>query len=401
MFQIFKTRPFFFGAFMLIFLMIPYAAQNFVAVLFLAILGLYHQSDLNILREMKDSFVLKSLFLFLLWTGITFFFSVDPQQTFSLFTKLLFLFAAGCILLLNVLKLSDQQRHLFFKILLAGSLLTLTLYAVDLFFSGPIFHLIKGNDFSWGKFSRGSVFLLLLSFPLTYYLFQIKKLYAVFYFLFLSVVMFFLPMDSLAISLIMGLLAFLFILVFKKKGALILGGGIILFMLLVPFIAFHLPGKDVLQHVPSSWEHRIQIWHYTAEKIQKHPVLGYGLDAARYFSQQHETVVLSHQNPSGGAWFVQALSLHPHNGALQIWLEVGGIGMGLFILFLGFLFYEISKIKDTKIQAVIIASLTSYLVFFLVSFGVWQNWFITTAWLITAIYFSFFKEKLWNRETNK
>ena len=62
-----------------------------------------------------------------------------------------------------------------------------------------------------------------------------------------------------------------------------------------------------------SWSDRLRIWGFVAEQWAKHPLRGAGLDASRTFPD--------------------VVPLHPHNGTLQLWFELGLPGAALGTLF--------------------------------------------------------------------
>src|SRR5690606_37703612 len=67
-----------------------------------------------------------------------------------------------------------------------------------------------------------------------------------------------------------------------------------------------------------SLRHRVFIWNFVAESIADKPLAGWGLDASRDLGTP-ETVRFDETHV--------ALPLHPHNVPLQVWLELGGIGL--------------------------------------------------------------------------
>ena len=81
------------------------------------------------------------------------------------------------------------------------------------------------------------------------------------------------------------------------------------------------------------------------------------------------------------------LPLHPHNIPLHIWLELGLVGI---ILYLGIIF-GIGRIiwtwRGPPVWAAALgASTISYLAVSSLSFGAWQNWWLATAWLTAGIF---------------
>jgi O-antigen ligase len=108
----------------------------------------------------------------------------------------------------------------------------------------------------------------------------------------------------------------------------------------------------------ASWGARIDIWRFTAHLIEQRPFLGWGLDASRAFPG--------------------AIPLHPHDAALQLWLELGAVGAGLVVTYFAWLLARIEQLRarDPALAAAQLASLSAYLVIGALSFGVWQEWWL-------------------------
>jgi len=140
----------------------------------------------------------------------------------------------------------------------------------------------------------------------------------------------------------------------------------IVFAPLVGLISQNLP-KDWVAQLPLSWEHRVAMWDFTANKIWEAPFFGHGFDAVRTFD---DTMVL------GRAENWRIVSLHPHNAGLHIWVETGLVGV---ILSCG----AIWLIGKTLLQRV--ANSTAFAmgatgfivaaaIISSVTYGVWQDW---------------------------
>ena len=107
-----------------------------------------------------------------------------------------------------------------------------------------------------------------------------------------------------------------------------------------------------------SWHVRLDIWRFASRLIAHRPVLGYGLDASRAFEPR--------------------IPMHPHDAALQLWLELGAPGALLAALFFGWLFYKVARVakQDPVWAAVACATGSVYLLIGAISFGVWQEWWL-------------------------
>ena len=112
------------------------------------------------------------------------------------------------------------------------------------------------------------------------------------------------------------------------------------------------------EHVPNSWDARLNIWAFTANQIQAHAIRGWGIDASRTFGP--------------------AIPLHTHNAQLQLWLELGAIGAALAGVFFCWLAYGVVRISQRSRgeAAAAAGALVSYLVIGALSFGVWQEWWL-------------------------
>jgi O-antigen ligase len=117
---------------------------------------------------------------------------------------------------------------------------------------------------------------------------------------------------------------------------------------------------------PPSWDHRLNIWAFTANQIVQHALRGWGIDASRTFGP--------------------AIPLHTHNAALQLWLELGSLGAALAAAFFAWILYRVVAWtgEDRRDGAMAAGALVSYLVIGGLSFGVWQEWWLALG-ALTAI----------------
>jgi len=118
----------------------------------------------------------------------------------------------------------------------------------------------------------------------------------------------------------------------------------------------------------ASWGARLDIWRFTAGLIEQRPFLGWGLDASRSFPG--------------------LIPLHPHDAALQIWLELGAVGAGLAATFFAWMFVriELVRLRDSPLAAAAAGSLCGYLVIGALSFGVWQEWWLALGALTLVVF---------------
>jgi O-antigen ligase len=120
----------------------------------------------------------------------------------------------------------------------------------------------------------------------------------------------------------------------------------------------------------SAW-HRLMIWSFAGDRIAERPLTGWGLDGARAIPGADEPVF------EGRVW----LPLHPHNAAIQLWLELGVPGAVLFGLIVAWLWLGLAAAPWPRLfTATAGASLMIAFVAAMGTYGVWQEWWIATLW---------------------
>ena len=156
-------------------------------------------------------------------------------------------------------------------------------------------------------------------------------------------------------------------------------GGALLLMpaVLGPVLARGVPAGGL----PPSAAHRLLIWDFATARIAERPLLGWGMEASRAVPGHRDAPPPGALDRFGlggvgpDAWLrrAQLLPLHPHNGALQLWLELGLVGAALGAALVGLLALACRR---SARPAVATAMLGSAAVTALLSFGIWQEWWV-------------------------
>jgi exopolysaccharide production protein ExoQ len=140
--------------------------------------------------------------------------------------------------------------------------------------------------------------------------------------------------------------------------------------------------------------HRLYIWDFAAERIADKPVLGWGLDASRRMPGGDEKVVIYRCDAEGKPTGLRprvdgtVLPLHPHNAILQVWLELGGIGALIGFVTVGVLLFRAFSApawRSRMAQAGFTAAWFGGMSVGLVSFGVWQEWFLSALFVAAGV----------------
>lgn len=174
------------------------------------------------------------------------------------------------------------------------------------------------------------------------------------------------PVLALAVSLV----AFLIARAAPERGPKALAFAAWSFVLLFPAVVRTLDLGGVLDavkpHLGASWAARLDIWSFAAERIFERPFTGWGLDASRTFGE--------------------AIPLHPHDFALQIWLELGLVG-ALIAATLWWAVFRLTRkggAGDGASVGALAGAASAYFVISALSFGVWQEWWLALGVLTAA-----------------
>ncbi|CAN7361078.1 O-antigen ligase family protein [Phenylobacterium sp. LjRoot219] len=119
------------------------------------------------------------------------------------------------------------------------------------------------------------------------------------------------------------------------------------------------------QGVQLSWSARMSYWSHTVDWILQHPLKGWGLDASRAMGP--------------------GITLHPHNGALQVWLELGFVGAVAAAAFWGLSLVRLSREKPDLAMSGAAGSAVVYLLFAWINYGLWQQWWLALGALIAVV----------------
>lgn len=140
--------------------------------------------------------------------------------------------------------------------------------------------------------------------------------------------------------------------------------------------------------------HRMEIWGHAAERIERRPLLGHGIDASRVLPKENET---SRFNPLQET----VMPLHPHNLYLQVWLELGAVGAAIGALLTAGLAFATRRLRGMD-AALTLGLLGGGLAMASEAYGIWQAWWMSgmaVAGLLTWFQLNGGQETRQNQET--
>ncbi|RAU21807.1 hypothetical protein CU669_10900 [Paramagnetospirillum kuznetsovii] len=202
--------------------------------------------------------------------------------------------------------------------------------------------------------------------------------------------------DSLAgrLALAFGGAMFLLVRISPRIWLRVLKAAVVVCVLILPGVISRAPQPpetfDSMPWLPLSAHHRLLIWHFAADRIAEHRMLGWGMDASRSIPGGDETVNLIDYYPvTHGTRRVingNLMPLHPHNAILQCWLELGLGGALILAAFLWTMVGNVEKsaARDPLSAAGIAGCIVAALVVSAVSYGAWQSWWVSTLWVVAT-----------------
>ncbi len=162
------------------------------------------------------------------------------------------------------------------------------------------------------------------------------------------------------------------------------------FMITAPFLTPQPTSNTVFAEemgfLPGSAQHRLYIWEFTAKKALERPFRGWGLDSSRSIPGGHEKPPVGHNY----------IPLHPHNGALQIWLELGVPGAIMGAIFCALLILKLlnrPNVNNNYIYGALVGSVVSFTVVALTAYSLWQSWWFATGWMVAGALLVFSNQK--------
>lgn len=331
-------------------------------------------------------FVLLSLGSFLAWCLLSSAWSPQPLTSLFAATKLTLICSAGVIYVSSLCAQPFLVRSATFRGLCACLILIACLLLFEFFSGAAIGILIKGTDASNLNFlARAIAILTILTFPVSALLtLRLSARWGLMVMpLIAALIVAPLPMFAGFAAICGGGTIVLFVWVFEKKAIKIASFLFCIFMVASPWVftnvITHASFGERIVELPASWQHRLGIWSFVGKRALDRPMLGHGFDSSRIIGRESGNVPIF---VPGQQLKDHQLPLHPHNFALQVWLELGAIGVMLFaVVLLMIANIILSNYRNRFATFGSMGLLSTVFTIMMVSFGAWQSWWMAAIWL--------------------
>lgn len=307
--------------------------------------------------------------------------SYAPDLTLAKLPRTATTCVLGILFIGVVIGCDEQQRRRISAYLAAGAGAAIALIVIERLTGGMILPISVADidlNYFLNQFNRPLSILSILIWPVAIWAAQIKLRYGIVVVIATFLLMLTFNTGSAIMAVATGAVAFVMVYSVPRASAILIGTVFVASILLAPTIERAIPSPKSLftsMEFSRSAYHRLLVWEFTADKIEERPLLGWGFNASRII-------------PGGTAkldTFENALPLHPHNAALQLRLELGILGA---IFAAGLLALAViaayRKTRGRLEQAGAVAAVTAGFTIAMLSFGIWQSWWVSALFLITA-----------------
>ncbi len=321
----------------------------------------------------------------LIWSKISLIWSLNPGSGVRKLLDLALI--GGSLLAVCALaeRVSAEQRRRLAVALAGGIAVGLVLLAIETLFDYPLYRAVMGNsdprlvDLLESKRSVDA--LPLLVWPACFGLAVLgRPLAGVALAVLFTIASFRLTASSATLGMLVSLVVFAasFVSVGLVRKSLAVAT-VLAFMLIIPVaIVAYDKGGTTSHWLKHSAQHRVEIWHFAAEKTLERPLFGYGFNASRYVPNGD---AVSQFLPPGQS----LIPLHPHDGFLQIWLELGAVGAVIAAALLLTGLRTVGKWPPATARFALAGYAAGIIVAGL-AFGIWQTWWMATLAFSAAAY---------------
>jgi exopolysaccharide production protein ExoQ len=325
------------------------------------------------------------LVIALFWSAASTLWAIVMRDALDTWTSVTLLFAAIVVSVGAARQLNSEERQTVGKWAVWGLWAALALLAMELFLDMPLARIFRGYPGGLPYrpqtiFNASLGMIAIMLWPSVVWLWrQQSKITAGLTILAAFIVIFQGEGDSAKLAVTVTSTLFVLALVAGRNGITVLAALIAVGVLIAPVLPLKVISQAQIEtNFPSlkhSALHRIKIWEFTATNIADKPFTGWGLDSSRNIPGGNNTI-------KGSKILAETyMPLHPHNGVLQVWLELGAPGAAIFaalVLVCLFGLRDFTRINRAAAAAALVGALTIVCL----SFGIWQNWWIAVLGLM-------------------
>ena len=358
-----------------------YASKGMVVISALAGLALLFDSQLRArVFSLSQPFMLWAFLPLLAWALVSVLWTPEPLRSLRVIGAIGILLFIARILATGARLIPKRDIDSIISAMALAGLFFVVLMGVENLSDGFIIYYLKGsrgkgvNDYmAW--INPGNAILAVCAWPMVAAIaYRRNVLWGVAVLGIIIAVILSGPMSSSAIAMAVSPLIFFLVWLHARGTLWFLGTVMVVGAIAAPFVIYQISASDELREMVLSGKvssvHRWHMWEFVTARIFEHPVIGWGMDASRFIPGGASNVF---------GKYGEVLPLHPHNGFLQIWVELGVVGAVAISVVLACALIAIFKVShEREYVAVVSSAFVAYMVLGQLSFGIWQNWWLAT-----------------------
>ena len=335
-----------------------------------------------------DLRVITILMIFFAFAACSYFWSVNPENSIEKVIKTVLAITTSVFIIAIILEKQSVEPFYVTKYMPISVIIASIILLIETYFGYPIYHTVRNIPYDEivapARINSSVVAVSVLIWPAIYIAWQNKKLPIIASIAILATIMVFSSDTQTAmLGLILSSIAFL--IATKLPKLLLKTIAILTFVgiLLSPWIAqllYNYPPSIFVNWSSASAAPRMEVWDYVARYALNSPIYGWGIEATRNI----------HDFQSAKIFYQVTEVNHPHNFAIQLWIELGAIGAILGSVFIYLFTNMILRVNVDKLKF-LTASFVNILVINLFGYGMWQGWLIGLELMLIFIYIYFFK----------
>lgn len=319
----------------------------------------------------------KKLLLWMIALGILCFASTiwayNPEGTLKRAVKVSALLLLSLPFIFVLKEMPDSARRILIRFLPLSLIAQGVIVIIELYYNFPLYRLISGlgDQVIPSHILNKHTATMVMLFPFGFYFALLGRRYILAVLLSVVTLILFFRTDSQAAQLafLVGIMAYpacRFLLRLFTAGVFAFTVFLLAAMPFLSPIAFDKFADDIRENGQimrqASMEMRLENYDFISRKIMEKPLTGFGMDSTRYM--RFETEQKFH--PSD-------MVMHPHNMALQVWIEFGALGVAFFSAFAIFL-YGLIRNNNLRDRCLIMTVFCIATVFLMVSWSIWASW---------------------------
>jgi O-antigen ligase len=334
------------------------------------------------------------------WVAVSAIWSLDTYFAVMGVLKLAGNLLVGGCLFSIALRLAADERTVIKRALAGGFWFTVAVLAIEAMFDAPLSRLWEyglgpPEKFYYEKLSDYGIFWLkpatslvaLFVWPVALSLCKRRGWFvALFAVLTVVAVVYALRNQTAFFGLVFGLMLGGLVFVFRRRAGVAAAAIVVAGILIAPVLPATVLQPDRLSPkedlVSLALLHRLYIWEFTAENIAQHPLRGWGMNAARVLPGGKSRLFDEYRQRGMG----QVMPLHPHNLALQMWLELGLPGALVLSALAAMLLMRLTRPNvERTLSTIACAQFATGFVISSFSFGAWQSWWLMSLWFAASM----------------